>query len=88
MQIELGKSFVKDFDKLKNQVLKKDLLNAIQNVADAKKIQEIRGIKRLKGFDGAYRIKIKEYRIGVLYKKSTIHFITFDHRKDIYRNFP
>jgi len=45
-------------------------------------------LKKLNGYNFHYRIRIGEYRIGLKVVGDTIVFVTFDHRKDIYKTFP
>ncbi len=45
-------------------------------------------LKKLKGFDGAYRIRIGDYRVGLFIVQETITFARVLHRKEIYRYFP
>jgi mRNA interferase RelE/StbE len=60
----------------------------IENVLDAKKINDINNLKKLQGFKEYYRIRIGAYRIGVKIIDDTVIFSVFDHRKDIYKRFP
>lgn len=51
-------------------------------------MSDISQIKKLTGFKTFYRIKTGSYRIGVEIANNSVIFITFDHRKDIYKRFP
>ena len=42
----------------------------------------------MKGFKNAFRIRVGDYRIGVLIEKDTIKFGRIALRKDIYDIFP
>jgi len=66
MKIEFLKHFYKDLNKLTIESIKNDVADAIINTEKASKISEIKNIKKLTGFKNAYRIKISDYRIGVL----------------------
>ncbi|MGH8000971.1 MAG: type II toxin-antitoxin system RelE family toxin [Brasilonema sp.] len=50
--------------------------------------EEITNLKKLKGYDNAYRIRIGDYRIGIIFDDETVMFQRVLHRKDIYRYFP
>jgi mRNA interferase RelE/StbE len=89
MNIEFTKRFQKEFRKLANNSNLAELLNnAIENVSNAKTISEIKNLKKMAGYKEYYRIRLGTYRIGVKIVNSTVIFSVFDHRKDIYKQFP
>ena len=87
MKTEFLKQFYKDLDKLPTSV-KDDVANAIENVEAASRTTEIKNLKKMVGFKYAYRIKIKDYRIGVIIENGIVEFVRVNHRKDIYNIFP
>ena len=50
--------------------------------------QTIVNLKKLKGDDNAYRLRVGDYRIGFYFDGDTVTFARVLHRKDIYRYFP
>ena len=88
MNFEFEKAFVKDFRKLKNKELAYSISQAIKQVSNASSINEITNIRKLTGYKSAFRIRIGDYRIGVIIEKNTVTFIAFAHRKEIYKHFP
>ncbi len=42
----------------------------------------------MKGSRNYYRIRIGDYRAGIIVEGLTVEFIRFLHRKDIYKYFP
>lgn len=42
----------------------------------------------MKGFPDAFRIRLGEYRVGILLDKDSIVLVRMLHRKEIYRYFP
>ena len=87
MKTEFLKQFYKDLDKLSESV-KDDVANAIENVEAASKTTEIKNLKKMVGYKYAYRIKIRDYRIGVFIENGIVEFARVNHRKDIYNIFP
>ncbi|WP_366514392.1 type II toxin-antitoxin system RelE/ParE family toxin [Moorena sp. SIO3I6] len=51
-------------------------------------LRDIKNIKKLKGEDNAYRIRVGDYRIGFFLKGDTIIFSRVLHRREFYRYFP
>jgi len=63
MIVEIRSSFQKDAKKLPSPV-QIELFDIIENLQSVASLTEIRNCKKLTGFKNAYRIRIKEYRIG------------------------
>ncbi|WP_417909752.1 type II toxin-antitoxin system RelE family toxin [Candidatus Electronema sp. PJ] len=45
-------------------------------------------MKKLKGYDTFYRVRIGDYRIGLKLAEDGLIFVRCLHRKEIYRYFP
>jgi mRNA interferase RelE/StbE len=88
MKVEFKKSFLKELQKLKNKGLKNSIADCIVQVESAKNITQIKNIKKLEGYTLYYRIRVGDYRIGVKVENEIVYFAAFEHRKDIYKNFP
>ncbi len=88
MRVEYLKAFAKDVAKLKDDKLKQRLVGVINEVKSAKDIREISELKKLKGFNSAYRIKVGDFRLGVFIENQTLQFARFLHRKEVYNRFP
>lgn len=88
MEVVFLKKFSKDLDKItqfKDRESLIDLINLAKNVAE---LTDIPSIKKLKGFNNAYRIRSGNYRIGIFVEGEKIQFARIAHRKDIYKIFP
>jgi len=88
MIIKIDKSFEKDTDKIRDKKILNLIADCIENIQNAKKVNEINQLKKLKGHNSYYRIKIKDYRIGLVIENNVIEFVRFLHRKEIYSYFP
>lgn len=88
MDVLFEKHFLKSIEKLGNKELKDGIIEIIDLVEKAKSVSDIKNIKKLKGYKTFYRIKIKDYRIGISIEKQTVFFVEFGHRREIYRKFP
>jgi len=88
MKVEFLKIFSKDIDKIKRPKDRKTILEIISMVKSAESVEEISAMKKLTGFEDAFRIRSGDYRIGVFIKADTVIFARVAHRKDIYRFFP
>ncbi|HAH54785.1 MAG TPA: plasmid stabilization protein [Flavobacterium sp.] len=88
MEIIFMNSYLRALKKIKNADLILDLNKAIENVENAVTFSEILNVKKLSGFSNCYRIKVNNYRIGLVLDNNVITFVQFEHRKDIYKKFP
>ena len=88
MRVEFRGSFARDLRKIKDRDLRVKIEQAIELVERAHNLQEIENIKKLRGGDRYYRIKVDDYRIGLLVVGDQVTFVRCLHRKDVYRYFP
>lgn len=89
MKTAYSSSFVRDLKRLRGQpVFAKIETLAFETAPAAADLSAIANLKRLRGNDGAYRIRIGDYRVGLTFDGETVTFRRALHRKDIYRYFP
>ena len=88
MKVEFKNSFAKDLQRIKGEKIKEQVGKVIEQVEGADDLQSLRNLKKLHGVDNYYRIKLGDYRIGLIVEKDVIVFVRLLHRKDIYRYFP
>ncbi|MCX6207003.1 MAG: type II toxin-antitoxin system RelE/ParE family toxin [Bacteroidetes bacterium] len=87
MNIEIRRSFEKDA--LKLPVTAQTLLGKVlDNLSRVEKLSELTSCKKLTGFKNAYRIRMGEYRIGLIFENGTIELVRILGRKEIYKYFP
>jgi mRNA interferase RelE/StbE len=88
MKVKFLSKFNNDLDKVSSEALKKKLIKIIEDFESANNIFEINNIKKLKGDNISYRVRLGDYRIGIYYENNIVEFARFVHRKDIYKVFP
>ena len=88
MEIKIDKSFQKDTRRIRGKSVLQKVANTIENVQRAQKLEEINNLKKIQGTTSMYRIRIGDYRLGILIIESSVEFIRCLHRKDIYKYFP
>jgi mRNA interferase RelE/StbE len=81
-------SFERDIKKIKEKKVKTNLLLILREIIESNDIQGIQNLKKIKGVKKFYRIKMGNSRLGIKIEETTVTFIRFLHRKDIYRYFP
>ena len=88
MKTEFLKQFDKDAKSISVQSVRNDVIKTITNVENSTSRSQIKGLKKLKGYKNAFRIKIGDYRNGIFIERSNVEFARVIHRKDIYKVFP
>ena len=88
MIVKIDKIFEKDTDKIKDKRILFKIVDVIEKVREADDIISIKNIKKLKGSNKFYRIRIGDFRIGIIIDNEIVEFIRCLHRKDIYKYFP
>ena len=65
MKIKFVAKFSKDLRKIKDQKLLSEIKTVVNECKLAQTLDDIKNLKKLKVYQGFYRIKIGDYRIGV-----------------------
>jgi len=60
----------------------------IEEVENITNHQGIGKLKKMTGSENFYRIKVSDYRIGIIIEANEVAFVRCLHRSDIYRLFP
>jgi mRNA interferase RelE/StbE len=88
LKVEFRKSFLKDLETAADKNLRRRIRQTIERVEQARSLHEVEGVRKLRGGEGYYRIRMGDYRFGLVVKADTVIFVRFLHRKDVYRYFP
>jgi mRNA interferase RelE/StbE len=89
MELLYGKRFSKDLDAIRNESkIKADVLKLIEDIKGASSLSDLKNVRKIEGYQGYFRIKVGDYRLGIKLTQNRIELIRFLHRKDIYRRFP
>lgn len=88
MKTQFRKSLEKDLKKILDKKLLVKVREVVENIETVTTLAEIKNLKKLKGEDNFYRIRIGEYRLGIKVNGDTVTFMRLLHRREIYRFFP
>jgi mRNA interferase RelE/StbE len=88
MLVKTERTFTKEVEKILDKKLLGSLAATIEQIISAQSISEILNLKKLVGFDVHYRVKVGNYRIGIVIIENVVVLVRFLHRKDIYKKFP
>ena len=88
MKVEFRESFLKDLRSIKDKNLLAKVRETIESLESATALLDLQNIKKLRGGKRYYRLRIGEYRLGLIAETESIALVRFLNRKDIYRYFP
>jgi mRNA-degrading endonuclease RelE of RelBE toxin-antitoxin system len=83
-----GRAFEKDLSKLRDKALLTRIKAVILEIEDAETLEDVSNVKKLKTEGNYYRIRVGDYRIGLLFNEDVVVFVRVLHRKEVYRYFP
>lgn len=88
MKVSFRRSFAKDLKKIRGKALRHEVQAVIEQLEQRTSLHEIPNVKHLTSEGSYYRIRIGEYRLGLLLEGDSVTVVRFLHRRDIYRYFP
>ena len=88
MNTRFRESFDHDLSVLTDAGLRRRIKRAIEQVEAARTFQQILQLKRLDAQGKYYRIRVGDYRLGLIFERGAVTFVRCLNRKEIYRYFP
>ncbi len=88
MQVVFLGKFSRDLDDLTDADLKSSVLEIIESLEQAPTLSQVSGVKKMSGFKNAFRIRVRDYRIGLYYENGIAELARFLHRSKIYKVWP
>ncbi len=88
MKVTFRQSFARELKKMKDQAVLDRIRRAIEQVEGASTRQEVHDLKKMSGAGNFYRIRVGDYRLGVVVEGGQVEFVRCLPRRDLYRFFP
>ncbi len=88
MKPAFTRSFAKDLRQVRDAAVLARLQEVIREVEGAAGIQDLKHLKKLSSESRHYRLRLGDYRLGLVIEADTVTLVRILHRKDIYRYFP
>ena len=88
MKVTFRKSFTRDLQKITDEKLLGRVEGRIGQIESAATLCDISDLKKLVGAESCYRIRVGEFRIGLIVRQGEVQLVRFLHRRDLYRHFP
>ncbi|MCA1715517.1 MAG: type II toxin-antitoxin system RelE/ParE family toxin [Actinobacteria bacterium] len=74
--------------KIRDESLRRRIRETIERVETAETLREVPNLTKISESSGFYRIRVGDYRIGIVVEEDEVEFVRFLHRRDVYRYFP
>ena len=88
MRTRFKPSFKKDLKKIRDSKILESIEIVIDVVKAADTIKTVPNLIKMKGYEGFYRLRMGDYRIGIKLVNDEVIFVRVLHRREIYRYFP
>ena len=88
MIVLIDKRFEKDTNKINDKSILKKIASCIIEIQNSDSLNKVKNLKKLKGFDSEYRIKIVDYRIGLIIENKVIFLSGFFTEKTFINSSP
>ena len=88
MNTAFRESFDADLAALTDFALLRRIRKVIEQVEAARTFQQIPNLKRLEAAGKYYRVRVGDYRLGLVFERGAVTFVRCLNRKEIYRYFP
>jgi mRNA interferase RelE/StbE len=88
VKLAFTKSFAKDLRQFRDASVLERLQEVIHEIEGAASFQDLKHLKKLSSESRHYRLRLGDYRLGLVIEADTVTLVRILHRKDIYRYFP
>jgi mRNA interferase RelE/StbE len=88
MKVEYSKKFLKQLAAVPGDIRSKIESFVFEELVSTSSIYEMGKVEKLKGYDGFYKVRFGNYRLGLVVENETITVKTVMHRREIYKFFP
>ena len=89
MKVESNSRFIRDISRISAPALARRVNQKIAEIEAAASIRDVSNVRRLNTPSGIhYRVRIGDYRLGIIVEGEVAVLVAFGPRDDIYRRFP
>jgi len=88
MKVKYSKKFLKQLAAVPSDIRLKIESFAFEELVSTSSIYEMGKVEKMKGYDGFYKVRFGNYRLGLVIENEIIVVKTVMHRREIYKFFP
>ena len=85
MKVEFSSSFTRDLRRIRDRSIRERVDKMIEQIEKMDNFTETSNIKKLRGHENRYRVRVGNYRIIFRFNEDTVTFLRCLPRQDIYR---
>lgn len=88
MQVSYSKKFLKQLAVIPQETRYKVESFVFVEIVTATSLSSLGKIEKMQGYDGFYKVRFGNYRLGLVIENNAVTVKTIMHRKEIYKFFP
>jgi mRNA interferase RelE/StbE len=88
VKVAFRRSFAKDLKKIRQKTLLQEIQAILEQIEQSSTLFDLPNVKHLTSEGPYFRIRMGDYRLGLMVEDDTVTVVRFLHRRDIYRYFP
>lgn len=88
MEVEYSKKFLKQLATVPSDIRSKIENFVFEELVSTSSIYEMGKVEKMKGYDGFYKVRFGNYRLGLVIENELITVKVVMHRREIYKFFP
>lgn len=88
MKIKYSKKFLKQLAAVPGDIRSKIESFVFEELVSTSSIYEMGKVEKMKGYDGFYKVRFGNYRLGLVIENEVIAVKVVMHRREIYKFFP
>ena len=85
MKIEFSSSFTRDLRRIRDRSIRERVDKVIEQLEKMDNFTETSNIKKLRGYENRYRVRVGNYRLIFQFNEDIVIFLRCLPRQDIYR---
>ncbi len=88
MEVKYSKKFLKQLAAVPSDIQSKIESFVFDELVSTSSIYEMGKVEKMKGYDGFYKVRFGNYRLGLVLENEIITVKAVMHRREIYKFFP
>ncbi|MGZ8162900.1 MAG: type II toxin-antitoxin system RelE family toxin [Methylobacter sp.] len=88
MKVKYSKKFLKQLAAVPSDIRSKIENFVFEELVSTSSIYEMGKVEKMKGYDGFYKVRFGNYRLGLVIENEIVAVKTVMHRREIYKFFP
>ena len=88
MKVEYSKKFLKQLAAVPSDIRSKIESFVFEELVSTSSVYEMGKVEKMKGYDGFYKVRFGNYRLGLVIENEMVSVKTVMHIREIYKFFP